>query len=149
MIRKSLDTTCFFSRIIPASALMLFCILAHLVVLHLQSIRKAIEQLIYIRQPNSLLESKRWYLNFKLKKYYLQVSKTIDIINQYFGIPLLSEVVYIFVGFTNCSMFVLIAVISGDSLLGLVNGAVGFEQMMHLFLITSFSDKISNEVPIF
>ena len=149
MIRKCLDISCSLSRAIPASGLMLFCILVHLIALHLQAIRSGIEhQMIYSRSPNEwLLQSQRWHLNFnKLKRYHLQVSKTIDDVNHYFGILLLAEVVYVFTGVTSCFMFILIAAMSGDGLLGLLNGTVACEQMMHLLLITSFSDRISNEV---
>lgn len=149
MARKCLDFLSALSRIIPTCGMMLFCILVHLIVLHLQSIRSAIEQQMIVtnRLPTKLLlESRRWTLNFKLKRYYLQVAKTICIIDKYFGIPLLAEVVYVFIGVTNCIMFVFISAISGDSLLGLVNIAFGLENTMHLLLITSFSDRISNEV---
>lgn len=56
------------------------------------------------------------------------------------------EVLFIFVGVTNDAMFLLMGVIGAEGLLGAVNGAVFVSQVVHLFLLTTFSDEIAREV---
>lgn len=95
VVRKLLDVTTSLSRVFPTGCLMLFCMLAYIIALHLQAIRSAIEKLMIYSQPTNelLLDSQRWQLNFNLKRYYLRVSKTIDIVNHYFGVSLLAALV--------------------------------------------------------
>lgn len=147
-MRKFIDFFSTFLRIYPTTAMMLFCVLAHLISLHLHNIRLQIErQLIDCRRSNSpLLESQRHQLNVTIKKYHLRISKAVYSLNNFFGFHLLSEVMFIFVGTTNCLMFVMIGYLTGDGLLIIANSAIFIDLTIHLVLIATFSEKISNEV---
>lgn len=128
-------------QIIPATALALFCTLAHFVFLNLRAIRLSVEkQLTNYNPVNTRLE-----LQF-LQRQHLSLCKSIYQLNRCFGIYLVMEVTFIFVGVINSSMFVLMGAIGTERLLGAVNGAAFIDQAIHLFLITSFSDQISKEV---
>ena len=129
--------------------MILFCIVVHLIALHLQVIQSGIKNQMICCQfvRNSwLLDSQRYQLNVRLKKYHFEVSKTISLVNKYFGFPLLVEVVYVFIGVITSFMFLFLAAIEGDRLLIVVNSAFVFVVSMHLILIGYYSDKISIEV---
>lgn len=141
LVRKCLDVIGFAMQIIPASALVLFCTFTQLIFLNLRAIRNHVEkQLINYNPVNAKLQLK------DLQRQHLSLCKIIHQLNRYFGIYLVIEVTFIFVGVINCSMFVLMGVLGDESLLGAVNGTAFIDQVVHLFLITSFSDKISKEV---
>lgn len=148
LVRKCLDLIGFILQIIPVTALALFCCLARLLSLHLGAIRiRVIEQQSISFYPSSteLLEPQRLQLKV-LQRQHLLICKTIGKINHYFGIFMVIEVLFIFVGVTNDAMFLLMGVIGAEGLLEAVNGAVFVSQVVHLFLLTTFSDEIAREV---
>ena len=148
LLRKLLDICGYFNKFYPATALALFCILARLVALHLTSIRLRIEEFLVYRcfSPDAgLMESQ--YSELKvLRRHHSLACRLVQKLNNYFGTFLLLEVAFIFVGVINCCMYVLMSAMSIDGLLGAVNTTVCFDHIIHLFLLTTFSDNIINEV---
>ena len=81
-----------------------------------------------------------------LRKQHRLACYSVRKLNRYFGIFFSLEVVFIFVGVTNCFMFVLMSVLSGDKLMGTLNSAICLDLTVHLFFLTSYSDNITKEV---
>lgn len=134
-------------KLVPATALALFCTCARLVTLHLRTIRYRIEQQLIFSQPSSVsrLESQRLLLKTLKKKHNL-ICKAIRQLNRYFGIFLAIEVCFTFVTAINCSMYVLIGVIGNEGFFGALNAGVILDQLFHLFFLTFVADDINSEV---
>ncbi len=145
LVRKILDLIGIISKIYPATALALFCVLARAVALHLKSIRLGIENLFRNPINAELLDSQRVRLKV-IRKQHLLTYGLVRKLNRYFGVFLVIEVIYIFVGISNGLLFALMNVISFDGFLIVLNLAVIIELTVYLFLATSFSDDIDIEV---
>ena len=141
--RKVLDMLGYFTKIYSAVALALFCILARTVSLHLRSIQFRFRN----QFTNELVEFQNCQLKILRKQHRLACS-LVRKLNYWFGFFLLLEVVFIFVGVTNCLMFVLMGAVSEDGLMILVNGVFCFDHLVHLLVLASYSDGIVNEVII-
>lgn len=148
LTRKVLDMSGFLMKIYPAITLALFCVLARTVTLHLRSIRFCIKRKLVQRTPSSIVKMENFhgFLLKVLRRQHCLVYSSIRKLNRYFGIFLALEVVYIFVGVTNCLMFVLMSAMNDDMLMGALNGAICLDQMVHLLFLASFSDGIVHEV---
>lgn len=147
MMRKCLDLTGFLTRIIPATALALFCTLVRLLSLHLRSIRIQIEQdFNSLKLSNVLLtESNRLQLKI-LKKQHILIYKATRQLNQCFGMFLALEVSYVFVGVITSAMFFLMGATSENWMVGLLNISVFVEQVCHLYFLTSYTESVATEV---
>lgn len=147
LVRKILDVSGLLTRILPSIVLVLFCTMMHLISCHLKAIHNSIERQCMLSNGSnvSLLESQRVQIEI-LKKQHLLVFKAIRKLNQCFGVYLTLEVCYVFVGVINCVMFMLMAAIAKKGFLGLLNFAVLVDQVIHLFLLTSSCEEISNQV---
>ncbi len=148
LTRKVLDMSGYLMKIYPAITLALFCILARTVTLHLRSIRFCIRRKFVQHPPSSIVKMENFpsYLLKVLRRQHRLVCSSIQKLNRYFGIFLAIEVIYIFVGVTNCLMFVLMSALNDDMLMGALNAAICLDQMVHLLFLTSFSDDIVHEV---
>lgn len=148
-LRKILDVANVFTTIYPATQFALFCILVRIISLQLVAIRKGIEDQLSQPHPASPLsvETQRSQLNV-LRRHHCLVCNSIRKINSCFGIFLTLEVVFIFIAFVNCSLFILITAMSNDVLLGVLNALVCLDCIVHLFLLTSFSDDITSQVKL-
>lgn len=146
LVRTVLDLSGFLTKIIPVTALALFCTLARLVTLHLRNIRTSIKE--NIPSVVSRLKSQRLNsLNIQRNRYLL-TCKVIRQLEQCFGAYLTIEVCYIFVGVITSSWFVLMSVLSEDLILGVLSGVIFVDHMAHLYFITSSSDSITSEVTL-
>ena len=144
--RKILDVSGFVTKIYPAIAMVLFFILAQTVTLHLRSIRFRIRhQLNQLPKIVDFIQFQCSLLKV-LRKQHRLACYSVRKLNRYFGIFFSLEVVFIFVGVTNCFMFVLMSVLSGDKLMGTLNSAICLDLTVHLFFLTSYSDNITKEV---
>lgn len=141
-IRKILDISGYFNKFYPATALALFCIIVRVHALQFASIQQRIERIIDQRNisPSQISQLKL------LRRHHSLVCSSVNKVNRYFGVFLLLEVIFIFIGVTNCFMYVLMSAMSIDGLLGAVNTIICVDHIIHLFLLTSFSDDIFNEV---
>ena len=146
--RKCLDVASFITKIIPISALALFCLLTRWISLHLQVIFMRIKE-IATKSKNlpchSASPSLSKHLLF-LKEQHFLIYKAVRQINRYFGFYLVIEVVYIFTGVVNASMYILMGVISGEMVLAAYSGVIFLDHLLHLFFITSSTDQINDEV---
>jgi hypothetical protein len=117
-----------------------------MVSLHLGVIRKRIEdQLNYEAINATLLDEQRSQLKI-LRRHHRLVCKVVRQLNCRFGLYLLVEVSFIFVTSVNCSMYLFSSVTVSDKGMGVLYGVVCLDCLVHLFLITSFSDDILSQV---
>lgn len=145
--RKILDVLGLFAKIYPVVQLALFCVLVKIISLQIKAIRKRIMDLFIPSHPSSLTlaETQRSQLT-ALRSHHRLICNTVCKLNRYFGVYLTLEVMFVFVSVINCSLFVLMSVISADGLLGALNGSICLESLTHLFLLSTFSDDIANQV---
>lgn len=145
-VRKLLDISSLVFKVVPATILILFCTLTHMVSLHLSSIRfRIIRQHSISCFPRNMAEFERCQLN-ALKWQHLLVCKGIQQLNQYFGIFLAIEVCYNFIGVINSSVFLLMNFLSNDWLLGIFSSFSMIDHSIRLYVLTSFCDCITKEV---
>lgn len=145
--RKILDVLGFFTKIYPAIQLALFSILLKMISLQLKALRKRFENQFIRSHPSSLtlVETQRSQL-IALRGHHHLICNTICKLNRYFGVFLTLEVIFIFISVINCSLFVLMGATSGDGLLGGLNAAISLDSIVHLFILSSLSDDIANQV---
>ncbi len=145
--RKILDVLGLFNKIYPAVQLALFSTLMKMISLQLKSIRKRFLDMLTQSHPSSLtlVESQRSHL-IALRGHHRLICNTIRKLNRHFGVFLTLEVIFTFVSVINCSLFVLMGATSGDGLLGVLNTAICLDSLVHLFILSSFSDDIPNQV---
>lgn len=152
LIRKCLDVINFITKIIPKSALGLFCLLTKCLSQHLKAVFTGIKEITAelkncTPSPSVLLSiSKRLLI---LKEQHFLIYKAIRLLSQYFGFYLLIEVIYIFTGVTNSSMFILLGTMSGDRILTICTGVIFLDFLVHLFMITSSSEQVISDVKLF
>lgn len=149
-LRKVLDVSGLLTKIYPATQLALFCILTQIISLQLGAIRKGINDQLNQLNPASpvLVEIQYRQLNI-LRRHHRLVCNSVRKINCCFGTFLTFEIIYIFVSFINCSLFILMSGISDDVPLGVMNAMVCLDCVVHLFLLTSFSDDITSQVKLY
>ena len=145
LMRRILDLSSFFTKIYPITALGLFCVLTRVVSLHLGVIRKRIEDQLSYEANAPLVNEKRSQLK-TLRRHHRLVCNSIRQINSCFGFFLLVEVSFIFVTSINCCMYLFSSATRSDRIMGVLYGAVCLDCLVHLFLITSFSDDIVSQV---
>lgn len=145
-IRRILDMSAFTTKIYPITALGLFCILARIVSLHLGVIRKRIEDQLN-HGVNSTLSSVNAQLSQlkTLRRHHRLVCNSVRQLNCCFGFFLLVEVSFIFVTSINCSMYLFSSATTSDRLMVVLYCVVFVDCLVHLFLITSFSDDIVSQ----
>ncbi|KAK4025499.1 hypothetical protein OUZ56_014563 [Daphnia magna] len=121
-LRKILDVSGLLTKIYPATQLALFCILTQIISLQLGAIRKCIDDQLNQLNPASpvLVEIQYRQLNI-LRRHHRLVCNSVRKINCCFGTFLTFEIIYIFVSFINCSLFILMSAISDDVPLGVMN----------------------------
>jgi hypothetical protein len=90
-----------------------------------------------------LVESQRSHL-IALRGHHRLICNAIRKLNRHFGVFLTLEVILIFV--INCSLFVLMGATSGDGFLGGLNATICLERLVHLLILSSFSEDIPNQV---
>jgi gustatory receptor len=147
VVRKIIDMTVFSTKIYPATHLTLFCILTQVISLQLKAIHQLIEDKLNKRKVSSLtvIESQRSQLIF-LRRHHRLICKAVRKINRYFGVYLTLEIGYIFVVSINSSLYILMSGMNVDGLLGVLNISIWLDGFVHLFLLTSFSEDIINQV---
>lgn len=136
------------SFVIPTTAFGLCCTYARLLSLHLEEIRTRIEDhLILNIRPMSieLTASIRSQL-MVLERRHLLACQAIQQFNKSFGYFLALEVGYIFIGVINCSMYVLLGAMNNEGLSGILNLLLALDKFVRLFVLTSFSEDLTNEV---
>jgi hypothetical protein len=145
--RKILDVLGLVNKIYPAVQLALFSILAKMISLQLEAIRKHFLDQFTQSHPSSLtlVESQRSHL-IALRGHHRLICNAIRKLNRHFGVFLTLEVIFIFISVINCSLFILMGATSGDGLLGGLNVAICVESLVHLLILSSFSDDIPNQV---
>nr|CAH0103138.1 unnamed protein product [Daphnia galeata] len=144
LMRRILDLSSFFTKIYPITALGLFCVLTRVVSLHLGVIRKRIEDQLSNEANATLVNEKRSQLK-TLRRHHRLVCNSIRQINSCFGFFLLVEVSFIFVTSVNCSMYLFSSATVSDRIMGVLYGVVCLDCLVHLFLLTSFSDDIVSQ----
>ena len=132
---------------------MLFCITARFVALHVEAIQNHVQDEVIscsLKRSNTELELHLCTLRM-LRCHHRLIYKAVHKINRYFGPFLALEVSFVFVGVISCSMFVVMGGESVDGILGFVNMVAFLDIVLHLFLLTSFSESISgnNQVLLF
>lgn len=155
LVRKCLDIINFLLTVVPKTGLLLFCFMANFASLQLTAIRSAIKLkrnpfLTKITSSSAIILPESLIFDLKLlKKQYLLVSYYMNGVNQKFSLYLMIETTFIFIGVINSSMFVVTSAMSSDSLLGIVNCFVLLDQLIRMYLITSYSETIRSEVMLF
>ena len=148
VVRKIIDMTVFSTKIYPATHLTLFCILTQVISLKLKAIHQLIEDKLNKRKVSSLtsvIESQRSQLIF-LRRHHRLICKAVRKINRHFGVYLTLEIGYIFVVSINSSLYILMSGMNVDGLLGVLSLSIWLDGFVHLFLLTSFSEDIINQV---
>ena len=142
-----MDLFGFLNKIYPALQLALFCILSRAVSLQLKVICQIIEDKLIQSEILSLtsVESQRAQL-LVLRRHHRLICKAVRKINRYFGVYLTLEIGYIFVISINSSLYILLSGMNVDGLLGVLNVSIWLDGFVHLFLLTSFSEDIINQV---
>lgn len=149
LMRRILDLSSFFSKIYPMTALGLFCILAGSISLQLGVIRKRIDdqlhQCKHEENINLVIKEQRSQLKL-LRRHHRLVCNSVGKLNCCFGFFLLVEVAFIFVTSVNCFMYLFSSATRSDNIMGLLYSVICLDCLVHLFLISSFSDDIVSQV---
>jgi hypothetical protein len=149
LMRRILDLSSFFSKIYPMTALGLFCILAGLISLQLGVIRKRIDDQLHQCKHgenfNLVIKEQRSQLKL-LRRHHRLVCNLVGKLNCCFGFFLLVEVTFIFVTSVNCFMYLFSSATRSDKIMGLLYSVICLDCLVHLFLISSFSDDIVSQV---
>ena len=142
--RKILDLLCFPTRLYQSAPFVLFCVLALAASWQLEYIHTRIERLRFL---NAHVDKAK---NLKLlMREHVHICRSIQIFNNFFGFFLFVEVVFIFVGIINASMFVLVSSLIGHFDLAFVNGAIATDQFVRLFVMSYVSSAITKKVVTF
>ena len=139
LVRKVLDLSNTVLTYIPKINLVLFCFMTRLISLQLEAIQSAL-----------ILERNDQSGQLKiLQNQYLLVFEMFCEINQHFRFYLLIETSFTFIGVINASMYLVTSTMGGNNLLTIICIIVSMDHILRMFLITSCSKDIEDQVKYF
>lgn len=148
-VRKLLDILSSLTKLYPSAVLALFCTLTLTACEQFKLIRFKLEQFIPGNERNKTGGHTRRTTAEELKFYMVQhsrVCRAVECLSNYFGLFLLLEVFFIFVGVINHSMFLLAGFINRDWEEVTFTVAFTLDQILRLIVITIISDNLSKQV---
>lgn len=138
-MRKVLDLSNTVLTYIPKINLVLFCFMTRFISLQLEAIQSALK-----------LERNDQSGQLKiLQNQYLLVFEMFCEINQQFRFYLLIETSFTFIGVINASMYLVTSTMGGNNLLTIICIIVSMDHILRMFLITSCSKDIEDQVKNF
>jgi hypothetical protein len=139
--RKTLDLLCFATRLYQSAPFVLFCVLALAASWQFDYIRIQLERLYFVNTHEDKVK------NLKLlMRDHVNICRSIQIFNDFFGFLIFIQVVFIFIGVINVSMFMLVSSIIGHLNLAFFNGAIAIDHFFRLYAISYVSSAITKKV---
>jgi len=104
LVRKLITTYCYVTKIHPTTAIIIFCILSLVISQQLDGIRSQVKSLmVNYNQLESENEGKRILLS-NLQRQHVQIHYSLALLNRCFGLILLIEIPFNFMGMINVTM---------------------------------------------
>ena len=148
LVRKLITTYCYVTKIHPTTAIIIFCILSLVISQQLNGIRSQVKPLmVNYNQLESENEGKRILLS-NLQRQHVQIHYSLALLNRCFGLILLIEIPFNFMGMINVTMsFYLNASVSSFTYIILLVVLL-INDSVNVTLVCLCSDKISFQVLI-